>query len=252
MKKKLLALIVFVVLISVSVQSYAAKGVDPITKLTLTKGESMDVKETINNGVKVYLISNSNKIVDKNEAAELLHKYVQTKVEAEAQSEKISTQDIGNWKCGIVVTKKGYSTQNGLASNTSSAKDCTYTNVFAIPFQTYGREIEKGSQLANWAGAVPRYPDKIVLRQTTTYSGIAIAPVWPPQLVITGSTGLWESLPITGEYTGSAERLGSKTYTSNWFGSYYPTAEVRDSADIYIGGNIYRPESIIEFKKVYL
>ncbi|MCU6713064.1 hypothetical protein M6D81_30630 [Paenibacillus sp. J5C_2022] len=108
-----------------------------------------------------------------------------------------------------------------------------------------------GTQKASWSAADPFYPEKIVLSQTTSYSGFNMSIGIPPSWEKSGKTISWKSAPIENEWFVVVTRPKNEvTWTSPF--AIVTDADVTDSADIYVedgpGVRIYRPTSEIDFQ----
>jgi len=251
LKKKLILMFSCIVLVLSSGQVYAAKESETVT--LYSKNDAFDVISSTNNGVNMYTINSE--VKNKGEAAKVLNDFVSTKSQDNniASMASITPMAIGNWYCGSQVTKTGISKLNSDAKMTTKVSDCNYENVWAVPLPTEGRRVNAGTQQAIWLGSYPApyYADKIVVHQKTTYTGVSLTFTWPPALTKTGSTISWQSDPVEDVYLLNVDRLGSEVYTSPFVPAATPTAKVEDSADFYIGTNIYRAEIKVDFTTLH-
>jgi hypothetical protein len=204
------------------------------------------VEESVNNGVTMYTVSGNGA---KEDAVKYLNNYQLQKINNQLQKEnkQLDNGIMGiSWNCTLPYVETGYGS-NTDARNTTQVGFCTGVDLLTFPFETRYASAELGSQQAYWAGSTPYRADKIILNQSTKFTGLSITVSVPPGGSVTSDTASWKSDPILNEYSVNVDRPRVEAKTSNLTGGFITECEVIDISDIYIGTNIYRPQSVIEY-----
>lgn len=118
-----------------------------------------------------------------------------------------------------------------------------------VPGYTEGELAFSGTQKATWLASDPWLPDKIVLHQSTEFSGYNLTLGFPPTWERYENTISWHSEPISGVWYTQATRPNNSVKWTILFGNL-TNAVVTDTADIYVTKSgitrIYRPQSEID------
>ncbi|GAA3402145.1 hypothetical protein ACFFNY_03640 [Paenibacillus hodogayensis] len=239
MKKLATALTSVALLLTVGTSALASEA-------SISPKGNLVVEESVNNGVKVYTVSGEGSKAD---ASNLLNNY-------QAQKQLNSQRDISQseispmgtaWTCYSGQTVIAYGSSVDAKNTTTVNNFCSGVDLLTFPFETKYRSAEKGSQQAFWGGSTPFRADKIVLKQTTKFTGVAFSVAAPPGGSASSDTAVWESEPMLNEYVVNVDRPRVEAKTSAWTSGWIDETQVIDGSDIYIGSTIYRPQSVINF-----
>lgn len=242
--------IIFIAIISLlfSVNIAVAKSSDTVVNEGLVllnvhtievDGEEVRINEYSDNGVKVFSVSDD--VSNREKATKEIEEYIR---ELQQRDELITTQEFNKF-CENV-SKKGYDGKAPYkstdAENNTEVNKCIWSSLPFPYLNTYVHVSLAGTQTLSWKGSSPYYPDRMIARQSTEFSGVTLTISWPPSWSISSSRGSYVSSDITGEWLKVVTR-DSVSAASAFPGLKY---KIHDIADIYVPGFIFKAESIID------
>lgn len=98
-----------------------------------------------------------------------------------------------------------------------------------------------GGQSSSWNGS--GNASQIVLNQGISVSGLGVTISWPPGVSGSGSSGSWQSQPISGNIAGAS-------FTGMKVSSLALSVTFSEFGDVYVGSRVYRPGTYIKFSLI--
>lgn len=97
-----------------------------------------------------------------------------------------------------------------------------------------------GGQTGGWSGSGT--PNFIILNQTATFNGVSFTISWPPSMTGSSTSRSWQSQPIYNSTNVAADHAPINSWCMG-----FTSVEYIDTADVYMGSQVYRPTSNVTF-----
>ncbi|MFC0211743.1 hypothetical protein ACFFK0_04620 [Paenibacillus chartarius] len=217
-------------LTSVSAASVKSPKLIKSEKVALGK-DNVTVKTFDDNGVKITSVEGS--VTDKAKAIEFL------------DQNQDNTASTANFRTVYNFDTEGRSSSNSDArTRIWGERDSWLTDYFA--YSITGSSV-KGRQTGTWMAADPANANSIVLHQKTKFSGYLLGFSWPPTYNKNGNTFTWDSQPVNNTLYVAADRPYVEATANSAQLAMLTGTKVTDSADVYVGSQIYRPQVVLSW-----